>query len=231
MKTFIRIALFFAAPILLIAANLEKTAFLSDRSKVIYHTSEEKVLDGPFALSMPNGNLSLRGVYKNNERSGNWYCFNPDGSTFLRYNYDQKKLVYLDTAAITRVKFNVIGLAPELKKDASVPVPICSIEQYISLLGTEIQRKIFAQNKSAEGTIDVDLIANVNDKGKAYYSGHYVVDGVDVEQKITINEKPFDLDWIPASYKGKKYASTFAVKMRFTLTQDPTVRQRFIWNY
>ncbi|MBE9586487.1 hypothetical protein IM792_18710 [Mucilaginibacter sp. JRF] len=211
--------------------NVEKTVELSDKSKLVYNVGEDKKLNGAFTISSVENKLLLRGSYKEDQRSGNWYCFNPDGSVFLRYNYDLKKLVSLDTAAIKKVDVVLKTDDKDVKKNAMIPVPICSIEQYVALLGSEFERKIMAENKSAEGTVSADLIASVDENGKATYSAVYMAGGAKAAKKLIINEKVFDIEWIPASYQGKNIASTFTVNMMADFSSDPTKRQRFMWNY
>jgi hypothetical protein len=213
------------------ANGTQKTSYLSDQSKLTYNVADNKVLDGSYELSTPDGKMTLRGAYKDDQRVGNWYAFNPDGSIFLRYNYTLKKLVSVDMAAITRANFDIKGASEEVKKDATIPMPICSIEQYISLLGSEFQRKVLKENKSASGILNVDLIANVDATGKARYSAVYTIDGFKFANKIIVNEKLFNIEWLPATYKGEAFASTFTVNFQADFSPDPTKRQRFIWNY
>lgn len=209
----------------------EKTTYLSDQTKLDYSVSYDKVLNGAYTLTTPDEKMSLRGVYKDDQRVGNWYAFNPDGSIFLRYNYDLKKLVSIDNNAIKRVKFDI----PSEKKfdaaDATIAVPICSIEQFISLVGSEFERKMRQENKSAEGSLSVDLTAFVDAEGNARYNANYVLDGINLSKKLIIKEKMFNIDWLPATYKKEKIASTFTVNMLLNFTADPTKRQRFVWNY
>ncbi|RYE13448.1 MAG: hypothetical protein EOP45_21165 [Sphingobacteriaceae bacterium] len=162
---------------------------------------------------------------------GNWYAFNADGTPFLRYNYDLKKLISIDTVAISRAKFDINTTNTEAKKGSNIPVPICSIEQYISLLGSEFKRKIMKEDKTASGILNVDLIANVDANGSARYSALYTIGGIKFNTKLSIGEKMFDIDWLPASYKSEKFAGTFIVSTQADFSTDPTKRQRFIWNY
>jgi len=212
-------------------SNEEKAGQLSDKSKVVYHLTEDKKLDGPFTISTSDNKPLLRGAYKDNQRTGNWFCFNPDGTVFLRYNYDSKKLVSVDTKAISRAKFDIKGASEEVKTAASIPVPVCSVEQYISLVGVEFERQVLSENKSAQGTLEAELVANIDASGKASYSAVYQANNIEVTKKLKFNEKLFNIEWIPSSYKGEKLASTFTVKMEVKLGGDPFQRQRFIWAY
>lgn len=212
-------------------AQEQKTSSLSDQTKVVYAMNDSKKLDGVYSIVKDEDKVFLRGIYKDNSRTGNWYAFNNDGKVFLRYNYDLKKLIYLDMVSINRIKVEVSTTDPVIKEKASIPVPIASIDQYISLLGTELKRVILKDNKNADGTLDADLITNIDKNGKATYEAHYVADGIPVTKRLIIAEKAFDIDWIPSSYKGTSYASVFSVKARIDFAQKPGIKQRFIWVY
>ena len=224
-------SLFVAAAFSLLGTTEEKVATLSDQSKVLYHLSDDKKLDGAYSISTTEDKLLLRGLYKNNERSGNWFCFNPDGTVFMRYNYDLKKVVALDSKAISRAKIDIQSTDETVKTEASVPVPICSVEQYISLIGVEFERQIMRENKSAEGLLEADLVASIDKDGNATYSANYEAAGIIMKKKIKLNDKLFNIEWIPASYKGEKLGSTFTVRMAAQLGSDPRKRQRFTWAF
>jgi hypothetical protein len=210
--------------------NKEISGTLSDNSKVVYNVSEDKKLDGPFSISRED-KLVLRGSYKNNERAGNWYCFNPDGTVYMRYNYDQKKLVALDTARIARATVEIPGAKNE-DANASIPIPVCSIDQYVSLLGAEFRRLILLDNKNAEGVIPVELIASIDKNGKAIYSGTYNAEGVSMTKRLKPDAKLFNIEWLPASSRGEKVAALFKVNMTVDLSSNDIGRQRFRWtNY
>jgi len=212
-------------------AQEQKTSILSDQTKVVYAMNDSKKFEGAYSVLKDEDKIFLRGVYKDNSRSGNWYAFNNNGDVFLRYNYDLKKLLFLDTVSINRIKVDIDANDPVVKEKASIPVPIASIDQYISLLGTELKRVVLKENKSADGTLDADLVTNIDQNGKATYEAHYVADGIPVTKRLIIAEKAFNIDWIPSSYNGKNYAAAFSVKARIDFAQKPGIKQRFIWVY
>jgi hypothetical protein len=210
--------------------NKEISATLSDNSKVIYNMSEDKKLNGPFAITREDKVL-LRGSYKDDRRSGNWYCFNPDGSVYMRYNYDQKRLVVLDTARVARAIVEFPGIKEE-SANGSIPVPVCSIDQYVSLLGSEFRRLILAENKNAEGVVPVELIANIDKNGKATYTGNYDAEGVTMTKRLKPVVKLFNIEWLPATMSGKPVEAVFKVNMSVDLSSNDVGRQRFRWtNY
>jgi hypothetical protein len=231
MTSLIKTILITGALSFLVVTNEEKAATLSDKSKIVYHVTDDQKMDGAYTITDTENKLLLRGVYKDNQRSGNWFCFNPDGTVFMRYNYDLKKVVALDSKAISRAKIDIDSKDKTIQTDASVPVPVCSVQQYISLVGVEFERQIMQENKSAEGLLEADLIASIDKDGKATYSANYDANGITMKKKIRLNDKLFNIEWIPASYKGEKLASTFAVKIAAQLGSDPRKRQRFTWAY
>ena len=150
---------------------------------------------------------------------------------FLRYNYDNNKLLFLDTVSMSRIKVQIKSNDVAITEGASIPFPILSVDQYVSLLGTEFKRVILRENKNASGTIDVDFIANIDEKGRSYYEATYTADNIPTIKKLIISEKSFDLHWIPASYNSKTYASVFSVKVRVDLSDRGVNLQRFNWNF
>ncbi|WP_316797096.1 hypothetical protein [Pedobacter agri] len=217
--------------VLLSTANAQKTIILSDQTKVVYAMNDSKKIEGIYSVLKEEDKVFLRGAYKDNVRVGNWYGFNDDGKVFLRYNYDLKKLLFLDTTSINRLKVEIDSKDPEIKEKASIPVPIISIDQYISLLGTELKRVVKTENKNADGTLEADLITKIEKNGKPNYQAQYLADGILVTKKLMVSEKGFDIDWIPASYNGVTYPSTFSVKARINFSEKPGIKQRFIWVY
>lgn len=213
-------------------AKAQKTAKLADQTKVSYELNDSKKLNGPYTITKGGEDkIYLRGSYKDGERIGNWYAFNDDGNVFLRYNYDQKKLVYLDTMSINRLRVEVLTKDETTKDKATIPVPIASIDEYVSLLGTEVKRQLLADNKNAQGILDVDLITRIDTKGKPSYEAMYMAQGIPVTKRLVISEKNFALDWIPASYNGKEYPSVFTVKARIDFNEKTPEKQRFTWTY
>jgi hypothetical protein len=213
-----------------LSAQEKKSIILSDRAQVELSSNSSKQLDGPYLVTM-NKNVVLRGAYKANARTGNWYAFNDKEKLFLRYNYDQKKVLYVDSVSINRIDVKVLSTDPIIKEKASIPVPISSIDQYVSLLGTELRRLILKDNKNADGILIAELITEIDKEGKPRYSATYKTDGIDVKTRLVIKENDFKLEWIPASYEGTTLPSIFSVTAKIDFTEKIPGRQRFIWNY
>jgi hypothetical protein len=211
-------------------AQQQKSVILSDQSKLVFNSPDSKRLDGPYIVSS-NDKVFLRGVYKNDMRTGNWYAFNENEKLFMRYNYDLKKILFVDTTSIGRLNINIASSDPVVKEKASIPVPISSIDQYVSLLGAELKRIILKENKNAQGALTADLITNIDKNGRPTYYATYPANGVLAKTRLFVAEKNFNLEWIPASYNGETYASSFSVKAKIDFGQEIPGRQRFQWVY
>jgi len=208
---------------------LEKKTTLSDFSTLTYNVGEDKKLDGPYTVESPEKKTWLRGSYKGDNRSGNWYCFNSSGRVFLRYNYDQKKLVQLDTTAMKNVQVNILVESVEAKENASIPVPICSMDQYMSLFGSQIARIFDKEVNLPSNEIEMAVVASLDTKDRVSYKLEYNLGKTTFSAPLKMQETKFDLAWVPASYNGKSIPSEFIVKSIYKKGADE--KYRFKWNY
>ncbi|RZL55129.1 MAG: hypothetical protein EOO93_19490, partial [Pedobacter sp.] len=194
-------------PILLLGGILgvleTKKAILNDGSKVDYTIDENKLLNGAYSVSSTDNKVWLRGSYKDNKRVGNWYCFNSDGAVALRYNYDLKKVIAIDDKMAAKIKFVLNDKDQNVVEKATVPVPICSIDQYLSLFNEQIYSIIGREQKNRPKEIPVDIVANIDSKGSVSYKLAYSLNGYNYSTKLIIKEKMYELDWSPSTYDGK----------------------------
>lgn len=209
--------------------SVEKTAKLVDQSKVTYNLEDGKQFDGAFSIEDAANNTRLRGMYKSNQRTGNWYCFNAKGEMVMRYNYDLKKLVSVDKKELDKVDIRIVGLGEKEVAEATVPLPVCSIDQYKNLLELELMEEIRNKNREASGDVKAEITAMIKEDGKAIYSANYVLDNVSYNTKVYLKDKVFTIDWIPAAHNGKAVKSE--VKFSSTLKMVPSEHRRFIWSY
>lgn len=206
-----------------------KKITLTDGSKVDYNIDENKALNGAYTVSSPNDKVWLRGSYKDNARIGNWYCFNSDGSMVLRYSYDLKKIIAIDDKMLAKISFSIKDKDESIKEKATVPVPICSIDQYVSLFNEQIYSIITKEQKNLPKELPVDIIASINAKGAVTYKLGYTINGLNFTNKLVVIEKMYDLEWAPAMYEGKIVPSDVVISSKLVL--DGNKLQRFIWNY
>lgn len=211
--------------------TVEKTGKLVDDSKVTYNIGEDKQLNGAYKIEDAAKVLRLRGSYLGNKRTGDWYCFNAAGKVVLRYNYTVDKLLSLEQTELDALEISVIDKNEDVKTKASIPLPICSIDQYKMLLTEELKDQIPTKDIQGIVTVNAEITALVDSKGGAKYVANYAINGVDYKLVIYLKDKLFDLDWIPAKFNEKTYKSEVKFATSFKMDSANTLNKRFIWNY
>ncbi|RZK25061.1 MAG: hypothetical protein EOO43_06485 [Flavobacterium sp.] len=210
--------------------TIEKTGSLVDQSKVTYNITEDKKLSGPFIIEDVSKVTRLRGSYADNRRSGDWYCFDQTGKVVLRYNYTANKLLSLDQNSVAALEIKVLDKDADVATNARIPIPICSVEQYMKLLVEELKDQIPPKDRAEKSTISADITAMVDQNGSAKYTALYYLKGVEYKANLYTKDKLFNVEWLPAKYNDKTYKSE--VKFSTTFELDPNgFQRRFVWNY
>lgn len=207
----------------------EKKATLVDFSTVTYYLNENKKLDSAYTIENREKKVWLRGSYKESERTGNWYCFNSDGKVFLRYNYNLNKLLFLDTNAMKNVDVNILDDNKDIQDKASIPLPICSMDQYVSLFGSQIGNILSKDNSIVTADVPIEVVANLDRKGRVDYHLAYLVGNLTINTPLKLQETKFDVLWLASTYEGKIIPSEFRVKTIFK--RGAASNMRFKWNY
>jgi hypothetical protein len=210
---------------------VQKTKVLADNSRLTYNINEKNKLEGAYFVENTQKNIWLRGTYKEEKRSGNWYAFNNDKTVFLRYSYDLKKLLYLDTVAIKKAEIDITDKDPEAVKNASVPLPICSIDQLGSLLGEAAKSTYPKEIIMYNQPIDLTITATIKSATNVSYTAAYTYKGENFAYVINSKKLDLDINWIPSTYNGKDVEATFKFATKIMFFANGTDRQRFIWNY
>ncbi|KQC01164.1 hypothetical protein [Pedobacter sp. Hv1] len=209
---------------------IEKTAMLIDQSKVTYQIGENKKLNGLYTIEDQQKNIRIRGNYKENKRIGDWYCFDAKGQTVLRYNYTTQKILTLDQESIATVDIKVLSNDTEVNDNATVAIPICSIDQYKKILIAELKDQMPPKDKSEAAKVTASITALVDKDGKAKYIATYILDQVTHQSTLFLKDKVFNIEWLPAKYKGQSYSAEVKFETAFKI--DPSAgTRRFIWNY
>lgn len=228
MKKNIFLAVLLAIGVSASAQTVEKTVKLENGAKLVYNVEPgTSTKSGVYALqNTKNEGLWMQGNYKNDNRIGTWYFFDAKNKLTMRYNYDQKKLGYLDTAALNNVSVEVLSTDANVVKNASAPLPLCSMDYYMSLLAN----KLYSDN----GVADAEITAHVDTEGNATYSVSYVKENKkSPKKKIDLNSK-VKLDWIPSMYNGKPVDAEFTVYATVrgadNASSTSSADRRFRWN-
>ncbi|MGY4537482.1 hypothetical protein ACVW0P_001901 [Mucilaginibacter sp. UYNi724] len=210
------------------AQTVEKKVKINNVAEAVYSVNKEtRAKDGIFAVQNPtNETLWAQGNYKNDERAGNWNFFNKDFKLAMRYNYDQKKVAFIDQNELNNVSVKVLSDDDAVKNQASAPLPICSMDYYLQTVANSIT----AINDPDKGD-NAEITALVATDGKVTYTVSYLVNGKKTpKQKLIVARDKFAIDWIPSMYKNQPVASEFTVYANITGTTpefDATKRNRW----
>ncbi|RZK18776.1 MAG: hypothetical protein EOO86_09295 [Pedobacter sp.] len=200
---------------------------LPDGSRLTYQTISGK-LNGIYSIDKDGLNV-LRGNYVNEKRVGNWYLFNRDKSLFARYNYDAKKLLFVDDKMLALATINVKSGSDDINNKASVSFPLISMEQYFPIVSRMAETAVPASDTYKLDQNSVYVIAKVATDGHADYYVNYEIKGDKKEYKIKVDNDPFIIDWVVSSYEGKTYPSEFIVKTKLAAPSNQDPHKRFNW--
>jgi len=209
----------------------EKKVNISKTSQLDYTVANDgKTKDGLYYIkNTANNGLWVQGHYKSGMRSGTWYFFDSKQKLTMRYNYDQQKLLYIDQASLKNVKVKVLADDTTIAKNASAPLPLCAVDYYVALIGSEIYTNYF---EPANENLIAEITAHIDAKGTATYTVAYIIkDKKMPEKQIAMNNMVFPIEWIPSTYNGKAIPSEFTV---YAKIQSSTVADnnfpRFRWD-
>lgn len=228
MKKNLLFALLMAGSLAAGAQTAETKVKLSDSTQLVYAEAGNGYKDGVYAVKNTKKDaVLLQGNYKQDKRIGTWYFFDANNKLTMRYNYDQKKLVYLDQDALKNVSVDIESDDADAKTKASAPLPLCPIDLYTSY----ITKKLYAAGNNADGKLDAEITAHVATDGTATYTVSYM--GTNnhkvMNQKLNLPNDKFEIEWIPAKYKNQPIESKFTV---YTIVQanDTKTFRRNSWN-
>jgi hypothetical protein len=208
-------------------AQTTKTVKYNSEAAVTYTVgSDGQTKDGLYYVKNTSNDATLmQGHYKDGKRAGIWYFFDAKKNLAKRYNYDQNKLVYLNNDELKGINVDVKGLDTVQAKEASVPVPLCSVDVMRDILF----RKVYAYNTDdANGKMESQLIAHVASDGTATYNVRYKTGKNFQIKKMDVDNKDFKIDWVPSVYKGKPVEADFIVYSDVALNSAEHRRVR--WN-
>ncbi len=203
----------------------EKRVVLPDSSVLSYLVNQDKI-NGLYVIKKGNVDLA-RGNYVDNQRVGNWYFFNVDKSVFLRYNYDNKKLLFVDNKTLALASVAVKSDNEDVNSKASISMPIFSLEQYLILATVAAESAVRQDQQDKLNNKEVQIIAKVDKKGIAQYFLNYEIKGKTYQDKINLG---VNVDWIPASYNGVNYDSDFSLKTVLSFSKEQGFHRKIDWN-
>jgi hypothetical protein len=230
MKNTIFLMMLMAAGLSASAQTSEKKTKIDNISLAVYNVdtkSHEK--EGIYAVkNLNNDGLWLQGSYKDGQRTGTWNFFNKDFKLAMRYNYDRKKLAFVDANELKNVSVTVLSDDNNVKNGASAPLPLCSVDYYLQLMANNI----YAFSDSKNWGSDAEITAHIGIDGKATYSVTYLVDGKKSEkQKVKQANDKFVIEWIPSMYNNKPVEAEFTAYVKIAPDESvPDQTKRLRWD-
>lgn len=215
------------------AQDAKKKSYLLEDGSRINETVVNNVKEGFSETINPSGVVLSRGNYKNDFRVGNWFFFTNKDSLFLKYNYDTQKILFLDQSKILFANVDIETKDQNVKKNASIPVPIISIDQYLALLANVAEHQVPFGVETEAKDFKVEIVAFVNKDGKASYSMNYKLNNKEVSKKIEKLDNKIEVDWLPAHFDSKNLNSKFSVTLVYDNSKKDdkkTAHRRFNWN-
>jgi hypothetical protein len=205
-----------------------KKVNLPDGSQVVYEVAADgKTKEGTYVVNnRENKELWMHGFYKNNDRIGNWTFFDAKYEPALRYNYSQKKITYINNDAFKDVNVNILSDDAAVKKGASIPIPLCSVDELKALISS----KVYLLYDNVNSELEAKVTAHVNAEGKAYYTVQYPSsNGKMQDGKLALDNSQFNITWLPSKFNDKPVDAEFT--MTITITPANVERwHRFRWD-
>ncbi|MBD1385612.1 hypothetical protein IDJ75_10015 [Mucilaginibacter rigui] len=230
MKNKIFLMLLMAAGFSANAQTTEKKTKIDNVSLAVYNVdARNNEKEGIYAVkNLSNDGLWLQGIYKDDQRAGTWNFFNKDFKLAMRYNYDQKKLAFVDANTLKNVSVNVLSDDNKIKNGASAPLPICSVDYYLQLLANNI----YGFSDSNNWGKDAEITAHIGTDGKATYSVIFMVDGKkSAKQNVKLSNDKFAIEWIPSMYNNKPVEAEFTAYVKIAADESvPDQTKRVRWD-
>lgn len=148
-----------------------------------------------------------RGLFRNNERFGQWAYFSLDGVFEFEYDHTARKVVKIST------KHN-----PEDYLETPILFYGSPIIPYLYMV-RNIVYPSEAKNKNITGK--VVLAININRTGKvtSFYIKEKLHPLLDREVIKVAKTMPSDWQWIPATYHGQNISSEYLIDIEFELVE------------
>jgi hypothetical protein len=199
---------------------------------VLRYTSQYGLISGLFKVNQAQEKEDLiRGNYVEGKQKGNWYFFNFDNSLFLRYNYDSRKVLFIDTKKLAMFKLNVLSEDENIRKGASVPIPLWSLDSFY-VIATESAKEVINGNDRRQLlNKQFDIKVQIDANGKPKYFVMYSIGAKKTEREFLVNMGYAALDWLPSSFKDVTYPSEVVFSTKFISLEsvEDEGHRRFNW--
>lgn len=207
----------------------EKRKVLYENIELIYNVTEKNDKNGPvFIKDIKENKTYLKGLNVNDKPSGKWYFYNEDGSLESHYNFDQKKLLYIDTNYLKKIDVQILDKDPEIVQNASIPTLLYPSHLLLKLIANDVQ--IPGEDFAGKNQLPIKLTVIVEANGDTEYFIEYAVGNLFTKKKIVLTTKSLDNIWIPSHYKNKNIKSSFTINTSIN-SDTKAGHRKFTWTY
>ena len=176
----------------------------SNREVYFVLKKDQTIKHGEFVKLYPNkNNVLMAGYYKNGEKDSIWTFFDASGEIIQKYNYSNKKLVFLrDSNKVTETKYKLInGTDNPLVTLDRQPVFLGGDDYLFILLAQIIQYPEEAAKNGKGGKVYISFVVDKNGKATNFNVLNSIGFGLDEEALRAVKSLP-DY-WIPGVLNGE----------------------------
>jgi TonB family protein len=176
----------------------------SNREVYFVLKKDQTIKHGEFIKLYPNkNNVLMAGYYKNGEKDSIWTFFDASGEIIQKYNYSNKKLVFLrDSNKVTETKYKLInGTDNPLVTLDRQPVFLGGDDYLFILLAQIIQYPEEAAKNGKGGKVYISFVVDKNGKATNFNVLNSIGFGLDEEALRAVKSLP-DY-WIPGVLNGE----------------------------
>ncbi|MBE7177684.1 MAG: hypothetical protein INR69_14845 [Mucilaginibacter polytrichastri] len=214
-----------------IGQTKEKKSLINDSITVFRNYARNQSREGRFFVKTSSGNMLEKGSYKEDKPTGTWYFYRGKGKLESCYSYEQRKLLFLDSAMLNGISVNILSQDKTESENAAIPVLLCSSPLYLSIIAGNVR---IPDTELTNDGLDVYVIAKIKADGTADYRLSYDKKNEKISKPFSLEKNADLVQWVPASYDGKNLTSEYIVSVHFNrgsmLHQNNKEFRRFRWD-
>jgi len=207
----------------------ERKKVLFEDTELIYTVTDKNERNGPvFIKDSKKGKTYLKGLNAQDKPSGKWYFYNEDGTLESHYNFDLKKLLYIDSAYLKKIEVAILDKDPEIVQNASIPTLLYPSHLFLKLIANDVQ--IPNTDFAGKNQLPIKLTVIIQANGDTEYYIEYAVGNLFTKKKVVLTTKFLDTIWIPSHYKNINIKSSFTINTSIN-SDYKAGHRKFTWTY
>ena len=174
--------------------------------------SDKSIKEGLY-MKMVDNRLAIAGYYKNNIKIGTWIYYDSDGSVYLKYNYDESRVIdFKPDISSQTIILNNDTIKAQVDRP---PLYFGSKLDVLNTIAHNLHYPEIAQENNISGTVTVGIEIDQN----GLPSNYFIVNGPDESlnlEAIRVVQLATQ-KWLPAIYQGEAVKSIFIQKVVFNI--------------